>query len=210
MRTSKQGIGAVGHAALVAIPVLLAVIAACSSGGSDDSTSAGDDAGTTATTEPVDVEVDAADFTNLHDMTPVAGFYITNIMGQTDEAVAVAESAEGGTYPVGTIIQLIPNEAMVKHVPGYSPDTNDWEFFTLKPTAEGTTILSRGGAEVLNTISGLSCADCHGAAESQFDFVCQHDHGCAPLPFGDDVIKAIQEADPRPRAAAGATTTMAG
>jgi hypothetical protein len=204
MRTSKQGIGAVGHAALVAIPILLAVIAACSSGGSDASTD--DDAGTTATTEPTDVEVDASDFTNLHDMTPVRGYFITNVMGQTDEAVAVAESPDGGTYPVGTIIQLIPNEAMVKHVPGYDPDTNDWEFFTLQPTAEGTTILSRGGAEVVNTVSGLSCADCHGAAESQFDFVCEDTHGCAPLPFSDDIIKGIQEADPRPRVTAATTT----
>jgi hypothetical protein len=123
----------------------------------------------------------------------------------------VAESDEGGTYPVGTIIQLIPNEAMVKHVPGYDPDTNDWEFFILQPTAQGTTILSRGGAEVVNTLSGLSCAGCHGAAESQFDFVCQHTHGCAPLPIGDDIIKGIQEADPRPLAPAGgaATTTTA-
>jgi hypothetical protein len=209
MRTSKQGIGAVGHAALVAIPVLLAVIAACSSGGSDDDASTGgdDDAGTTATTEPVDVEVEASDFTNLHDMTPVAGFFITNLMGKTDEAVAVAESDEGGTYPVGTIIQLIPNEAMVKHVAGYSPDTNDWEFFTLDPSPQGTTILSRGGAEVVNTLSGLSCADCHGAAESQFDFVCQDTHGCAPLPIGDDIIRGIQEADPRPRATTATTAT---
>jgi hypothetical protein len=208
MRTSKQGIGAVGHAALVAIPVLLAVIAACSSGGSDASTD--DDAGTTATTEPTDVEVDASDFTNLHDMTPVRGYFITNVMGQTDEAVAVAESPDGGTYPVGTIIQLIPNEAMVKHVPGYDPDTNDWEFFTLQPTAEGSTILSRGGAEVVNTLSGLSCADCHGAAESQFDFVCEDTHGCAPLPISDDIIRGIQEADPRPRATTGAATTTTG
>ena len=210
MRTSKQGIGAGGHAALLAIPVLLAVIAACSSGGSDKNASTGDDAGTTATTAPVDVEVDASDFTNLHDMTPVEGFYITNVMGQTDEAVAVAESAEGGTYPVGTIIQLIPNEAMVKHVPGYDPDTNDWEFFTLQPSAQGTTILSRGGAEIVNTLSGLSCAGCHGAAESQFDFVCGHTHGCAPLPISDDVIKGVQEGDPRPRAATGAATTTTG
>jgi hypothetical protein len=211
MRTSKQGIGAIGHTALLAIPVLLAVIAACSSGGSDDSASAGGGggAGTTATTKPEDVQVEASDFTNLHDMTPVAGFFITNLMGKTDEAVRVAESADGGTYPVGTVIQLVPMEAMVKHVPGYNPDTNDWEFFTLQPTAQGTTILTRGGAEVVNTFSGLSCSQCHGAAESQFDFVCQHDHGCAPLPIGDDIIKGIQEADPRPRASA-TTTTAAG
>ena len=47
--------------------------------------------------------------------------------------------------------------------------------------------------------NGTSCAGCHSAAEAQFDFVCEHDHGCAPLPVGDDVITAIRNADPRPR-----------
>jgi hypothetical protein len=28
--------------------------------------------------------------------------------------------------------------------------------------------------------------------------VCEDDHGCDPLPFGDDVIMGIQQADPRP------------
>ena len=31
--------------------------------------------------------------------------------------------------------------------------------------------------------------------------VCENDHGCAPLPIGDDLIHGIQEADPRPRRA---------
>jgi hypothetical protein len=26
----------------------------------------------------------------------------------------------------------------------------------------------------------------------------EDDHGCAPLPIGDDIITAVQEADPRP------------
>jgi hypothetical protein len=52
---------------------------------------------------------------------------------------------------------------------------------------------------VVNRFSGTSCAGCHSAAEPQFDFVCENDHGCAPLPVGDDVITAIQKADPRPR-----------
>jgi hypothetical protein len=121
------------------------------------------------------------------------------VAGHLDEAVAVAESDEGGTYPVGTIIQLIPQEAMVKRAPGFDPDSNDWEFFTLDPTPAGTAILSRGGAEVINRFSGSSCASCHSAAEPQFDFVCEDTHGCAPLPVGDDVITAIQQSDPRPR-----------
>jgi hypothetical protein len=191
MRTSTRGIGAVAHGVLVAIPVAVALVAGCASGSGDD------DAATTTTTEPEDVVVEADDFSALADMTPVRGFFIDNVAGHLDEAVAVAESDEGGTYPVGTIIQVIPQEAMVKRAPGFDPDSNDWEFFTLDVTAAGTTIVSRGGTEVVNRFNGTSCAGCHGAAEPQFDFVCEHDHGCAPLPVGDDMITAIQNADPR-------------
>ena len=197
MRTSKQGIGAITHAALVAVPVVLALIVGCSSGGGGDNAETG---ATTSTTAPEDVTVKASDFSNLADMTPVRGFFVKNLLGKTDDAVKVANDPDGGVYPVGTIIQLIPQEAMVKHVKGYSPATNDWEFFTLDATPQGTTIISHGGAEVLNRFSNSSCAGCHGAAEPQFDFVCENTHGCAPLPVGDDVIAAVQQADPRPRA----------
>ncbi len=212
MRTSKLGIGAFTHVALVAIPVVLAVIVGCSSGGSSDSKVAGTAATTVTTQAPEkDVVVKASDFVNLHDMTPVRGFFISNISGHLKEALAVADNPNGGTYPVGTIVQLIPGEAMVKHVKGYSPKTDDWEFFTLAGSPQGTTITSRGGAEVVNAISHTSCAGCHGAAKAQFDFVCEKNHGCAPLGISDDVIKAVQNSDNRPRlsAGAGATTTTA-
>jgi len=198
MRTSKQGIGAVSHLALVAIPVVLALVVGCGSSGGD-----GDDeeAGTTTTTAVEDDEVQADDFVALGDMTPVRGFFVNNLLGHLDEAVAVAESPDGGVYPVGTVIQLIPQEAMVKRAEGFSPDTNDWEFFTLDATAAGTTIVTRGGAEVLNRFSGTSCAGCHSAAEPQFDMVCENTHGCAPLGVPDEVITTIQQSDPRPRQA---------
>jgi len=198
MRTSKQGIGAVSHLALVAIPVVLALVVGCGSSGGD-----GDDeeAGTPTTTAVEDVEVQADDFVALGDMTPVRGFFVNNLLGHLDEAVAVAESPDGGVYPVGTVIQLIPQEAMVKRAEGFSPDTNDWEFFTLDATAAGTTIVTRGGAEVLNRFSGTSCAGCHSAAEPQFDMVCENTHGCAPLGVPDEVITTIQQSDPRPRQA---------
>ena len=195
MRTSKQGIGAVPHLALVAIPVVVAVIVGCGSSGGDG----GDEAATTTTTAVEDVEVEAGDFLALADMTPVRGFFVNNLLGHTDEAVAVAEDPDGGVYPVGTVIQLIPQEAMVKRAEGFSPETNDWEFFTLDATPGGTTIVSRGGAEVVNRFSGTSCSGCHSAAEPQFDMVCEDTHGCAPLGVPDDVITTIQQSDPRPR-----------
>ncbi|HEX6570329.1 MAG TPA: hypothetical protein VF015_14255 [Acidimicrobiales bacterium] len=198
MRTAKPGVGRATHAVLVAVPVVVAVIVGCSSG-SGPGSAADDGDGATTTTEPEDIVVDADDFRALADMTPVRGFYIDNLLGHLDEAVEVAESPDGGVYPVGTVIQLIPQEAMVKRAPGFDPDSNDWEFFTLEVSPEGTTIVSRGGSEVVNRFSGSSCASCHGAAEPQFDFVCEDTHGCAPLPVGDDVITAIQQSDPRPR-----------
>jgi hypothetical protein len=195
MRSAQGGVGVFTHAVLMAIPITIAVAVGCSSGDDDGE----DGAGTTETTAVEDVVVDADDFKPLPDLTAVRGFFVDNVAGDLEGSLAVANDPEGGTYPVGTVIQLIPQEAMVKRAPGFDPDSNDWEFFTLDVTAAGTTIVTRGGSEVINRFSGTSCAGCHSAAEPQFDFVCEDDHGCAPLPVGDDVITAIQNADPRPR-----------
>jgi len=154
-----------------------------------------------------DLVMQASDFTNLHDMTKVRGFYVDNRLGHLGQALAVANSPEGGTYPVGTILQLVPQEAMVKRRKGFDPATRDWEFFFLTTDATGTRIVTRGTDDVVNRFGG-NCASCHAAAQRRFDMVCEHDHGCAPLPVGDDVIHSIQEADPRPvRSATGTTTT---
>lgn len=201
MTTGQPGVGLVRRGMLLALPLMItAVVVACSSGGDDDaSTGADDDAGTTTTTEPEDLVMEADDFVNINDMTPVRGFFVDNKLGHLDETIAVAEDLDGGDpYPVGTIIQLVPFEAMVKRAPGFAPDVNDWEFFELKVSAEGTEIAKRGGAEVINQFGG-SCADCHRAARPEFDFVCEDDHGCEPLPIGDDVITGVQASDPRPR-----------
>jgi hypothetical protein len=198
MHDAQRRVGVLTHVALMAIPIVIAVAVGCSSG-DDDGDDASGTTGTTDTTAVEDAVVDAADFKPLAEMTRVRGFFVDNVAGDLDGTLAVANDPEGGTYPVGTVIQLIPQEAMVKRAPGFDPESNDWEFFTLDVTAAGTTIVSRGGSEVVNRFNGTSCADCHSAAEPQFDFVCEHDHGCAPLPVGDDVITAIQNADPRPR-----------
>jgi hypothetical protein len=154
---------------------------------------------TTPTTVVVqDAKLRASDFTNVNSMTPVGDHFVTNVRGHLAAALAVARSSKGGRYPVGTVIQLVPQEAMVKRAPGFSPSTDDWEFFSLDVSAKGTRILSRGGAEVLNRFGG-SCASCHSAAKSQFDLVCGNNHGCAPLPIGPDIITFLQKSDPRPR-----------
>jgi hypothetical protein len=208
------------RAALIALPLCAALVAACAStkattttnsGGTRVSTSTSTSTTSTSTTSKAttttakatttttvqDLDMSASDFVNLKDMTAVRGFFIANRLGHLQEALAVADNPKGGVYPVGTIIQLIPTEAMVKRRAGFDPATHDWEFFSLNVSASGTTIVSRGGQQVINRFGG-SCANCHSQAAPQFDSVCEHDHGCAPLPVSDAVIKGVQQADPRP------------
>jgi hypothetical protein len=182
----RRALVTLAPAVLLAI-VVTAVLAAC--GGSS---------GRTAEPRPrQDFAAQASDFRNLHTMTHVRNFYIDNRLGHLDEALAVANNPNGGTYPVGTIIQLVPQEAMVKRAKGFSPRTKDWEFFFLSVSPGGTVIEKRGTTDVVNRFGG-NCASCHQAANARFDGVCEKDHGCAPLPIGDDVFHAIQETDPRP------------
>src|SRR4029079_13473438 len=106
-----------------------------------------------------DADLTAADFHNVNTMTRIGRHFITNVRGHLAEAVAVARSKTGGTYPVGTIIQLVPQEAMVKRRAGFSPATRDWEFFSLDVSAKGTRILSPSGGKVVNRLRG-TCETC--------------------------------------------------
>jgi len=109
-------------------------------------------------------------------------------------ALRVAQRNEPGKrYPVGTILQLLPFEAMVKRGGGFNPAGDGWEFFRLAVTPQATRIVQRGGAEVAN-VAG-SCQGCHGVAAG-FDFVCEG-HGAQALPLSDDTIRALQASDPR-------------
>jgi hypothetical protein len=154
--------------------------------------------GTTApSVHSEDIAMTAAQFRNIHAWTKVRDFYVGNLLGHETQALAVAHNPKGGVYPVGTIIQLVPTEAMVKRRAGYDLATHDWEFFALAVSKSGTRILSRGATKTVNFL-GLNCASCHGAARAQFDETCGHDHGCAPLPLTPALIQAIQGSDPRP------------
>lgn len=196
---------------LIAVGAALAMSAVLWACGGDDSTPDPATPTTTPTTVPAtstapetsttiaSVAVTEDTFVNLNDMTPVRGFFVDNLLGDLDATLAVANAADGGMYPTGTIIQLVPTEAMVKREPGFSPETNDWEFFELDVDGRGTTIRVRGGDEVVNRFGG-SCATCHALAAPQWDFVCEQDHGCEPLPLTRDQFEALQAADPRPRA----------
>jgi hypothetical protein len=149
------------------------------------------------TSQGKDVVVTNQSFRSLRAMTPIRGFFVDNLLGDLPASIAVANSRNGGVYPPGTLLQLVPQEAMVKHRAGWGPTTNDWEFFFLDVSATGTKIVDRGTTTVVNRFGG-NCASCHSAAAAKFDLVCEHDHGCAPLPVSDDTIRLIQLADPRP------------
>jgi hypothetical protein len=113
-----------------------------------------------------------------------------------NEAIRIfKDSVPDKEYPTGTILQLIPTEAMVKHDRATFPNTNGWEFFALQVSAAGTTIQDRGD-KVINASLKKPCLGCHSPA-AKFNFVCEKGHGCAPIPVTDQQIAAIQAADPR-------------
>ena len=143
---------------------------------------------------PSTFEATAEDFGCLKAWTPVRGFYLTNLLGLEAEAVAIAEAGFVEPLPPGTVIQLVPLEAMVKGLPGSRPETDDWEFFLLSYTAAGTVIEQRGGVEVENAAG--SCAGCHfGAADR--DLVCEQTGLCSAAAVPRVIVDRLVENDPR-------------
>ncbi|MDH3206117.1 MAG: hypothetical protein OEO79_05860 [Gemmatimonadota bacterium] len=184
---------AAGRAGLLVLA--LAFLQAC--GGSEPADEAGSAPATeTLLAEAQELTIDASSFGCLAEMTQIRHFFVDNLLGDVAATVAVAESTEGGVYPPGSVVQLVPTEVMVKHPSGYSPATRDWEFFELGVTAEGTSITMRGSVDVVNRFGG-NCLDCHIKAEPQFDLICELDHGCDPIPVTREQIAAVQAADPR-------------
>ncbi len=139
--------------------------------------------------------VDGSTFKCITKMTAVKHYFVDNLAGNLAGTVKVAEAGKG-EFPEGSVLQLIPNEVMVKQQKGFSPATSDWEFFALDTDKGGYKIVSHGRQEV-NNFLGLNCFDCHKAARAEFDLVCEQDHGCAPLPLTRVMFHAIQRVDPR-------------
>lgn len=143
-----------------------------------------------------DDSISAESFNCIRDMTPVRGFFVDNLGGDLDATLAVANDPEGKRYPAGSVVQLVPTEVMVKREAGFSPVTNDWEFFELDVSQAGSTIRARGFADVVNRFGG-NCLGCHAKAEPQWDLICEQNHGCDPIPLTPTMLKAIQKTDPR-------------
>ena len=141
------------------------------------------------------VTVDDSSFKCITDMIPIRHFYVDNLLGNVGGTVAVATAGKGD-YPDGSVLQLMPNEVMIKHAKGFNPETHDWEFFYIDVDKDGSKIFARGFSEVNNRL-GMNCFACHSQARPEFDFVCEQDHGCPPIPITLAMFGALQRTDPR-------------
>ena len=142
------------------------------------------------------LDISAGNFNCLGDMTRIRHFYVDNLLGNLDGTLEVANSPNGGTYPPGSVVQLVPTEDMVKHKPGWNAATRDWEFFELLVEDGTTTIDKRGFVDIVNRFGG-NCFGCHVKARPEWDLICEMGHGCDPIPVTREQIAAIQDADPR-------------
>jgi hypothetical protein len=132
----------------------------------------------------------------ITDMTRIRHFYVDNLAGDLEGTAKVAQSATGGIYPVGSVVQLVPTEVMVKREKGFNAATRDWEFFELDVSKDGSKIRKRGFAEVVNRFGG-NCFSCHVKARPEWDFICDNSHGCDPIPITRSMSGALQRTDPR-------------
>ena len=145
---------------------------------------------------PAPLEISEASFGCIQDLTAVRGFFVGNLLGDVEATVAAANNEAGQVYPVGSVVQLVPTEVMVKREAGFSAVSHDWEFFELGVSPEGTTIDVRGTSEAVNRFGG-NCLTCHLQAEPQYDLICEQTHGCDPIPVTPVMARAIQKTDPR-------------
>jgi hypothetical protein len=148
------------------------------------------------TDAPHSFSVNEKSFRCMTEMTHIGHFYVDNLVGNLKGTVQVAESTTGGVYPVGSVLQLVPTEVMVKRDKGFNAATHDWEFFELDVSPMGSTIRTRGFVEVVNRFGG-NCFGCHVKARPEWDLVCDTTHGCDPIPITIAMTGALQRTDPR-------------
>jgi hypothetical protein len=122
------------------------------------------------------LDIDAKSFRCIRQMTPVRQFYVDNLQGNLDGTLAAANSRTGAVYPAGSVVQLIPGEAMVKRDKGFNAATHDWEFFVLDASKDAPTFangepstspIHSGPAWAVTpkpSRSGTSCAKTHTVA----------------------------------------------
>jgi hypothetical protein len=178
------------------LPLAMLAIASCANPPAADAPATLAAAPVASPAAPKPLEITEASFGCIRDLKPVRGFYVGNLLGDMDATLAAANKTDGAVYPAGSVVQLVPGEAMVKHRPGYNSATNDWEFFELDALPTGTKIRVRGATDVVNQFGG-NCLTCHAQAEAKYDMICEQGHGCAPIPVTPVMARAIQNTDPR-------------
>lgn len=124
------------------------------------------------------------------------GAPLLRLRGDLAATLAAANLPTSAVYPPGSVIQLVPGEAMVKRRKGFNAATRDWELFELDVSKDGTQIRKRGFTDVVNRFGG-NCFACHIAARPEWDPVCEADHGCKPIPLTRAMSGALQRTDPR-------------
>jgi hypothetical protein len=148
----------------------------------------------TAATSPL--SINEKSFRCVTEMTHIGHFYVDNLAGNLTGTIEVAKSTSGGVYPVGSVLQLVPTEVMVKREKGFNAATHDWEFFELDVSPTGLRIRTRGFVEVVNRFGG-NCLTCHVRARPEWHLVCGTTHGCDPIPVTIAMSGALQRTDPR-------------
>jgi len=104
----------------------------------------------------------------------------------------------GKGLPVGTVLQLVPFEAMVKRGGKFNREGHGWEYFSLNPQADGTTeIVLRGQSDVLSAFTHSSCQTCHENHAAQHDAICEFVQGTEGIGLTDDLLAVLQNGDPR-------------
>jgi hypothetical protein len=146
--------------------------------------------------QPRPLAISEKSFRCMTDMTHIGHFYVDNLIGNLKGTMQAAESPTGGVYPVGSVLQLVPTEVMVKRENGFNAATHDWEFFELDVSPSGSTIRTRGFVEVVNRFGG-NCFTCHIRARPEWDLVCDSTHECDPIPITIAMSGALQRTDPR-------------
>ena len=144
---------------------------------------------------PGAIPINDGSFKCLKQMTRVRHFFVDNLLGNREGTIEVAKMGTG-TYPPGSGVQLVPGEVMVKQQKGFSAATNDWEFFELDVSKDGSKIRKRGFADVNNRFGG-NCFACHVKARKEFDSICELEHGCEGIPITRRMLAAVQKTDER-------------
>lgn len=134
------------------------------------------------------------DFRCVSEMSAVRGFFVDNYLGDVEGTLAAAEDPGARPFPPGSIVQLIPLEAMVRLPDGTSPETGDWEYVMLDTLSGQSEITSRGFGEVEN-LAG-SCNSCHAGASSR-NFICEQSGLCEAAALPRSIVDRLVEEDAR-------------